>query len=289
LLFLLSLNTSLRFVAGVVVIAGLSPLSTLWISLIIAINYFHSLSNSCLLWRIEVEHLTKEGKPAFIRPQASFFATHGRRLQFYALSSVFLIGVSVYLFSTKYPPLQWIDNNSTALGLWWLPLLVIIILALISGLIYVLVRFVSYLLSSVGSVLRRIRPFDHYMKDFPERFGRVVKVARTAASLLGSLLLLIGLISVIINVRSGNVIGIVWSYLIHNLGFMLTYENADFADYTMAKLKVQMAVFRMLLPIYLFAADSKLSLLGLVAVLLDYNKALVAKRQIENNISSLTV
>lgn len=264
LLFMLSPNTTLRFLSGFILITGFNTID-IPLTMVLSIAFYQSMANSALLWRIEVEHLKKQDEPAFLRPQSLFFLQNGKRVQLFALIGSLLVLVGL-LYYVSYLPRFLLSG------------LLFQRYTLSTFVLFFVVIFLTSLLSAVGEKLiynlkNLLVPLVWHRRELVKKiFVSVIYAIGNAMMFLGGFSFIIALF---INNEKMFFLGFA-SYLV---GQIFVYENMDFLDYTLARIKKQVSVFLKILPVFLFRANSKVTIFVLLKVLIDYDYALVVQKQ----------
>lgn len=198
-LSVLSLNTTLRFITGVIVIANYSWVTPITLFTIVVI-YLESFSTLSFFWRVEADYLINIGKSDFIRPQSQYFLKNGRKIQNISLILVDLT-ILIWCFEDGR-----FNNFSWEMGLQ----------VFLSAPLLILLLLLTYTL------------FKRPMPNMNQLFSILTKYFFSAAIFL--LLLALTLSEITISL---------YGFFLYNLARMLAYENMDFLDYTVSRIKKQ--------------------------------------------------
>jgi len=257
-LFTLSFNVSLRFLAGVVSIAGAQWSLTPFV-LLFVLCYFYPVGVMALLWKIEAEYQRDTHQNIAIRPQSEFYLRHGEFWQHVGLIAAVVVAGAIFLnhvislsCNTGFPYLQtwylrcgvesrlaYFDNIGPVIS-------IILIVGLI--IIFMLLAFL-------------------FVRLFEKMSNLIVPGIRKIKGLLVAVLVMINIPLFILSIIKDDMALLLLGFLVFSIALLFVYEGMTYLEYTFTNLKIRMLLIAKVIYAYLFQPIPNLGLKEVLAIM----------------------
>lgn len=267
LLFVLSFNLSLRFLAGVVAVVG-SQWSLSPFVLFFVLFYFCSLGSLAAFWKMEAdyqkqEHEKDKDKPLYPRPQSEYYLNRGEFWQHVGLVAAVLFGSFMVIVqfialrcNTKLPALDVLYGQCRGnaisyqdLGIWS----VLLILGLIATFMLVTTLLISLFgkLGKLGNlIVQSIRKDRTILNSSQARTNpqnqaqstkhpplkvvllKIKQIIMTIFFIIAISLFLKAALNIFPVFVWNTVYALFWGFLFLNAGYILMFEGMTYLEYT---------------------------------------------------------
>ncbi len=254
LLFFLSFNSSLRFLAGIVSVAGSAWALSPYI-LFYTLFYFCSFGALAAFWKMEAKHY--ENDLAQYRPQSQYYLHNGRFWQYVGLLAAVFVGASMVITQVLalscIPVISEFYGGCTAkggvfhyvdyglLGI----LLVLILIVLFGGISWGLV----YLFRPIGDTIAKL--------------VKKVKPILTNLFFIGTVVVLLLLLPLAL---WNSVFLLFLGFFLLNAGYFFMYEGMTYEQYTNTDFWKRLPNIKKATGYFLFEADKNIGLRRLIQV-----------------------
>jgi len=257
-LFIISFNISLRFLAGVVSVIGsqwsLSPFVLLFV-----LFYFYSFGVMALQWKIEAEYQRDKNQNIAIRPQSEFYLSHGRFWQHVGLVAAVLFAgfillihiISLSCGTTLFFLQDWYGQCSSDVGV-----IQYVNLGLENSIVLIFGFITAFLLITFLFVL------------LFQKVGNLIAIGiKKIKGVLVAILAAIN-ISLFFTFVIGKDISLLnWNFLVFSILLLIAFEGMTYLEYTFTNLKNRIPWIKGALYSYLFKPIPNLGLKEVLAIM----------------------
>lgn len=254
LLFFLSFNTSLRFLAGVVSVAGLNWALSPYI-LFYVLCYFCSFGALAAFWKMEAQHYEKEREQ--FRSQSHYYLSNGHFWQYVGLLAAVLVGICMIIFQVLALSCDPIISNFYSQCILKNGVLHYVDYS-VSGMLLVLILITLFGVISYGLVWR-FRPLGNTIAKLVEKAKSIL----VPLSLIGTVVVLFLLPPF---VHWNSVFTLFLGFFFLNVGYFFMYEGMTYEQYTNANFWKQLPNIKKAVGYFLFVPDKNIGLRRLVII-----------------------
>ncbi len=257
-LFTLSFNVSLRFLAGVVSIAGAQWSLTPFV-LLFVLCYFYPVGVMALLWKLEAEYQRDTHQNIAVRPQSEFYLHHGKFWQHVGLIAAVFVAGAIFLnhvislsCNVRFSFLQtWymhcgIGNRFTNFVNIGSAISIILIVGLI--MVFMLLAFL-------------------FVRLFEKMSNLIVPGIRKIKGILVAVLVMINIPLFIMSIIKDDMSLLLLGFLVFSIALLFVYEGMTYLEYTFTNLKIRMPLIAKVIYAYLFQPNPNLGLKEVLAIM----------------------